>query len=180
MDKNKMLERRFREGMRYLYDEEFKAEKQRIFEMKEQYRDLPIKDWPDFTVRWSLEKADQHYAFDGLDPESFFEEYPEGLRVIESVKIAELDDRLHSVSRQHPDEFWKIGWVGSKAEIILHFVENKALTPPLVCIHNGNLLYIGGGNQRLAVARAKGEEAIPILVKPSEYDKVIDILNCRS
>ena len=177
MDKNTILERRFKEGTRYIFDKEFKAEKERIFEMKEQYRDLPIQDWPDFTIRWSLEKADQHYAFDGLDPESFFEEYPAGLRVVESVKIAELDDRLHRVSRQYPNEFWEIGWTGSKAEIILHFVENRALTPPLVCIHSGTLLCIGGGNQRLAVARAKGEEVIPILVKPLEYNKVIDILN---
>lgn len=88
-----------------------------------------------------------------------------------------LDRRLTHFSHQRPDEFWKIGSYGRKSRIILDFVEGRALTPPLVVLCDDQvLLTIAGGHHRLAVARAKGDLSVPILVEHEHRDRIVEIV----
>jgi hypothetical protein len=108
---------------------------------------------------------------------SFAEHFPGGVTVI-CVPLALLDRQLTRMSGQAPDEFWDVGSQGAKARLLWEWVSGKAITPPLIILHDDNLgLIVAGGNNRLAVARAKGAETVPILVKESERGQIEVVLH---
>lgn len=137
------------------------------------YKGMAIRRWPDFDVLWDLAVESQHRALDGSDWESFKEEYPNGVMLLKDVRLSRLDTLLCDLHKQRPEEFWRIGDKDKKLGVLKSWLSRKALTPPLVALHNdGKSLIIAGGNHRLAVARAKGTQLIPLLIYPEKYEQI--------
>lgn len=139
------------------------------------FMNMPIADWPNFAVKWDLSEESQRYAFDGCDEVSFKEEYPEGLVVLH-CSMKSLDLHLCFHSRQSVGEFWSIGLPENKCVVIQDWVDGFALTPCFIDENTPDGLLVAGGNARLAVARAKGEKVVPILVRPRELDEISSLL----
>jgi hypothetical protein len=94
-----------------------------------------------------------------------------------TVALDRLDRRLCHMSQQSPTRFWNVGGEGSKARLIWEWTSGKSITPPFIRLHRDGLhLFVGGGNHRLAVARAKRITDLPVLVDAEEYDQVSAVL----
>ena len=153
----------------------------RVREGMKQFLNMPIADWPTFKVQWDYKLESQRFAWDndwdGLT--GFLQDYPEGVKLFE-VDLANLDSKLLRSSLQTKDEFWEVECTDKKAKIIFEWNEGKRLTPPLIVpCDDGLHLVVGGGNHRLAVARAHGERCVPILVLPKDVSMIRTILNVR-
>jgi hypothetical protein len=170
------LEERIQRGLEAMFSPEIQARQKIDWEEASNYLYVPLQNWPSFKVQWSLTREEQYYALDSYRPESFAEDYPEGLHLIHGIALRVLDLCLCAISRQTPDEFWTVGIPGKKARVIADFIAGKALTPPLIRVCEPMCLLVAGGNQRLAVARAKGEDTVPILVPPEEAELVQELL----
>lgn len=133
---------------------------------------VPINDWPHFDVKWDTNPEKHNLAFDGMSTDDFVENYPNGL-IVAQVKLVELDAQLCNFNKRTPEEVWGVGSNEKAAKVILNWVEGKKITPPMIRRTNGtNEICLGGGNHRLAVARAKEESKIFVLIDPLEFDFV--------
>lgn len=140
---------------------------------------LPIADWPEFEVKWDVHPNKQNLAFDGVSVEEFVDDFPDGL-ILAEVSLDELDNELCSFNKRTPEEVWGVGSNQKAAEVILNWAEGKKITPPMIRKTNGtNEICIGGGNHRLAVARAKRESKMFILIDPLELDFISSRLSLR-
>ncbi len=154
-------------------------ERARIRKLSLDYRGLPIDQWPNFEVIWDTEPSKQRYAYDGVSEKEFLDMHPDGL-ILALVKLSHLDRKLSFHSKRTPEEVWGVGGDDKAAEVLVHWVEGRRLTPALILMTSGtNEICIGGGNHRVAVARAKGELEIPILVDPDQLSEITAHISLR-
>ena len=143
---------------------------------------MPINMWPDFDVVWDESLTNIHHYGDGFSTHSVAERHPNGL-MIADVELSELDKKLFHMNRQSVDEFWDVGFKSKKSEIIKHCISKGMMTPCKLCVYMNNMqITLGGGNHRLAVARAKGLKFIPVLFDPidqTDLTKIIQLENIR-
>lgn len=106
------------------------------------------------------------------------------------MDFRELDSLFAPVSQRTVEATWSLESPDKVARAILYWVEGGAMTPPLIepsgkhlihfnpsgIIDPGNHIHICNGNHRIAVCRAKGETRIPVLVCPSDKNKISEIL----
>jgi len=138
---------------------------------------MPINEWPVFEVLWDESIENLRFYGDGYSVESVATRHPDGLKIAD-LELSELDKNLFHMSRQRVDEFWNVGSKGTKSEVIEHWVSKRAMTPCKLCIHENEMqITLGGGNHRLAVARAKGMKVIPVLFDPRDEASLIKIIN---
>ncbi|MFU2511841.1 hypothetical protein [Pseudoalteromonas sp. ASV78] len=120
------------------------------------YQDIPINKWPAFDVLWDESLNNIHFYDDGFSAESVVKRHPNGLKIAD-IELNELDENLFHMYRQRVDEFWDVGFKSKKSEAIEHWVSKGIMTPCKLCVHDNKMqINLGGGNHRLAVARAKG------------------------
>lgn len=136
---------------------------------------LNIVDWPSFEVRWDLSKEAQHFSLDGETAADFLKSYPEGFRLA-WVALEELDENLTEFNFRGPEEVWGVGDNRKAAGVLLDWIEGRAVSPPIVHPVENKQVCLGGGNHRLAVARAKGEVTVPILCAPHEWTAIEAVL----
>ncbi|MCE7796552.1 hypothetical protein LWE61_08245 [Sphingobium sufflavum] len=136
---------------------------------------LPIDQWPPFEVIWDLSPEGQKWALDGVRKPEFEKAYPDGLEV-EWVRLSDLDRKLTPFSHRTPEEVWGIGDDSKAARVLFEWIEGRPITPPLLHPVSTNQCCLGGGNHRLAVARAKGEAVVPMLIAPSEKAVLVHIV----
>ncbi len=137
----------------------------------EEFIGLRPEQWPSFCVRWDLRLKSQRFVWLNVDEVSFFEDHPTGLILLET-DLKKLDEKLTHMFKLHPHEFWAERHISSNSRIIAEWVDGKQLTPPFVRLHDDKYQLVLEGNHRLAVAGAKGETRIPILVLPDEAQRI--------
>lgn len=142
--------------------------------MNEIVKGMSPEKWPSFIVKWDESNDNLHLYADGEDSGYIVDNYKHGI-VIADVSLRELDCFLCETSRQSLAEFWDIGKADKKIGVIEHWVNGGEITPCMVSPFEGEI-YIVGGNHRLAVARAKGEEIVPILFDNNHSDKIRAII----
>ncbi len=118
----------------------------------------PRAEWPTtFAVRWDYSPENLYLADDGADPE----DYGLGEYQIGEADLAEIDQVLHIGSRRTAAELWTFA-PHKVARAILHWSAGGVMTPPLLDVNMGCLVIIGGNN-RIAVSRADGQQRLPFL-----------------
>lgn len=143
------------------------------------FKNISEKDWP--VIQWD-ERADNFNKYlDGHAQEHYLERHPEGM-LIADVSIANLDAKLHQMSRQSAAEFWDRFYF-KKVEALEFWSLGKKMTPCAIEPHENELqVKILGGNNRLAVARRKGELIVPILFDPKhqqDVERILTVSNIR-
>lgn len=134
----------------------------------------PISEWPPFEIAWDFEPRAQRFALDGCRERDFKEDHPDGLSLV-FVTMTDLDAKLTKDNLRTPEEVWSVGDERKAARCLVHWSEGRKLTPPLAVIV-GTKIGLWGGNHRLAIARAKGETNIPLLVAPTDKEKLGEII----
>lgn len=150
------------------------SEAQRTRELVEDIIDTSISEWPRFKISWDLDLSAQRFALDGCRELDFKGRYPNGLSLV-FVMLTELDAKLIKWNLRTPEEVWSVGDKRKAARCIVHWSDNKKITPPLAIIV-GDKIGLGGGNHRLAIARAKEETIIPLLVDPTDKKRLGEII----
>lgn len=151
---------------------EERAELNRRSDAAEKLEGLLAREWPPFEVKWDLHPNSHRFALDGCGEEEFNKHYQNGF-VLKRVLLQDLDDALCAYNRRTPEEVWGIGTDRKAAKVLLDWIEGRKLTPPLVnVLEETNELCLNGGNHRLAVARAKGETIIPILMEEDNVENI--------
>lgn len=149
-------------------------EQSRVTQESKKYDKLPVEEWPEFEIKWDLSPDNFHFVFDNEKTDYVKKHYPEGLH-LGWVTFAELDSNFACYSKRTPDETWTVGFAGKISRAILHWVEGKKMTPPLIvpCLGEINIM---AGHHRVAVCRAKQVDAIPILARQMDKDSLEEIL----
>src|SRR5258708_12730275 len=80
------------------------------------------------------------------------------------VTLSELDAVLQAWNLRTAEEVWSIGDKRKAAKVIVHCFEGRELSPVWVCPTASGKLGLVGGNHRLAVAPAKAETEVPIIL----------------
>jgi hypothetical protein len=153
------------------------VEAQRIRDAALSIVGAPVEQWPSFKVSWDLSLESQRLALDGCSEAEFRRCYPNGLTIVH-VHIVELDAHMTSTSLRTRSEVWSVGDKDKAARCLVHWIAGNAMTPPLVTVV-GQQVGLAGGNHRLAVARAKGVDSLPILVNPKELDRLSNIVRIQ-
>jgi len=149
---------------------EERQERDRQYTEAQKLIGLPPNDWPEFKVVWDVDPAAQRLAFDGMTEAEFSEYYPDHLP-LKYVRLAELDAQLCNYNKRTAEEVWGVGDNGKAAKVLLAWIEGRKITPPALSRTNSTSeVMLAGGNHRLAVARAKGEATIPVLLIPEHLD----------
>ena len=122
--------RRFKRfGMRAvasnLPDEYF--EEDRLAPIIEQYLNLPIKDWPPFTINWDFSYSNQHMCYDS---QTIYNPNNAPPMKILWVNLSELDSKMGPQGRRTNAEIWSIGSPRKVAEAIVYWLEGRLKTPP--------------------------------------------------
>ncbi|WP_019030199.1 hypothetical protein [Colwellia piezophila] len=144
------------------------------------YQDIPINKWPPFEVLWDESLENVRFYGDGYSIESVKTRHPEGLKIAD-VELSELDKKLFHMNRQRVDEFWDVGLKSKKSDVIKHWMAQEKMTPCKLCIHDNQMeIILGGGNHRLAVARAKALKVIPVLFDPIDEVGLCNIINLNN
>ncbi|MBA9067003.1 hypothetical protein FHR71_000733 [Methylobacterium sp. RAS18] len=141
------------------------AEEKRKSKVERKLRRKPVAKWPPFAPLWDHEPGNFHRSADGCSAAKFREAYSNGLMLAE-VDLIELDAALIGNSRRTVQEVWGVGADDKVARAIRYWSEGGAMTPAMVQPHTTGEIIIVGGNNRLAVARAKGVSRVPVLFEP--------------
>lgn len=137
------------------------------------FKNIPEKDWP--IIQWDESAGNFNKYLDGAAQENYIARHPKGM-LIGDVNIANLDAKLHQMSRQSAAEFWELFYL-KKVEALEFWALGKKMTPCAIEPHENELqVKILGGNNRLAVARRKGELIVPVLFDPKHQDEITTIL----
>jgi hypothetical protein len=131
----------------------------------------PVKEWPEFDIRWDLDPRSFYWALDGASPSNLDQR---DLAIVSST-LVELDAVLSHHNWRGPDELWTLGDPLKLARILVHCSEGHPLTPPWI-VPVGNEVGLVGGNHRLAVCRAKEVTVVPLLVEKHCLPQVSAIL----
>jgi hypothetical protein len=149
-------------------------ERARIRKAADAIEGQPLETWPAFDVRWDLDQSSFYRVYDGADPDSV---NTDEFVLIPDVSLADIDAALTPYWHRTAEEVWIVGSPDKAARAIVHWHEGGRMTPPLIVPTSDGRLAIGGGNHRLAVARAKGIARLPVLVKKDQETRVRQILS---
>ncbi|VAW78682.1 hypothetical protein MNBD_GAMMA13-1653 [hydrothermal vent metagenome] len=160
--------------------EEYRKEaslKAKIRDESEALIDSPINQWPQIKINWDISVESQGFCFDGVSEKDFNENHPEGL-LLGYVSLEDFDKKLCHYSRRDEGELWELGCQRKLAYLIVYLSEGRPISPPVVKpVENGEVIFIGG-HHRYAVAKAIGENKIPIYVCPENklgIDKIVNV-----
>ncbi|MEH2552910.1 hypothetical protein V1286_000439 [Bradyrhizobium algeriense] len=148
-------------------------ERARVRKAADAIEGQPLETWPAFDVRWDLDQRSFYRVYDGANPDQV---NADELVLIPDVSLAAIDAALTPHWHRTAEEVWTVGSPDKAARAIVHWHEGGRMTPPLIIPTSDGRLTIGGGNHRLAVARAKGTALLPVLVKEDQETRVRDIL----
>lgn len=95
------------------------------------------------------------------------------------MNLLDFDKVLCHFNRREEGELWKVGDSGKLAFLIVYLSENKPISPPFIKPNNHSEIYFVGGNHRYAIAKALGEDEIPIYVVHSDKDAISKLLPVR-
>lgn len=158
----------------FYYDETEQAERSRVsLESKKYLNTLPA-EWPFTLPKWDLTRAGQRYVTQERTEIALQKQYPDGL-ILSLVDFDELDSKLVSIFRRSPSELWTAHFNDKIAEIVLHWSEGLALTPPMIRAFKelgDEEVTINDGSHRLAVARALGVKKLHILMDKNVFSEL--------
>lgn len=130
----------------------------------EKVRNLPPEKWPEIKINWDLSRESQRFCLDGVKKEEFEEYYPNGFSTY-WVCLDGFDNVLGNYSRRDDGELWSVGCQSKLAAMIIYLSEGHPISPPKASyVKETNKIILSGGHHRYAVAKAIGEEEIPICV----------------
>lgn len=141
------------------------AEENRKSKVERKLLRKPVAEWPPFAPLWDYEPGNFHRSADGCSAAKFRGAYSNGL-ILAEVDLIELDAALIENSRRTAQEVWGVGADDKVARAIRHWSEGGVMTPAMVQPQTIGEIIIVGGNNRLAVARAKGVGRVPVLFEP--------------
>ena len=148
------------------------AEQQRVAKAATNIQGKPVAQWPPFEVSWDLSPASYHHALDGAKPKHV----KPGELVLVWARLEDLDPVLQAYNLRTADEVWSVGDPSKAARLIVRWSEGQTMTPIWVTPTEPGKLGIVGGNHRLAIARAKGVQSLPLLVRKTELKAIRKIL----
>lgn len=151
------------------------VERERMRAAARKLEKLPSSEWPPFDVLWDLSAEGQRFSLDGVTRADFLKTYPFGFRLA-WVSIGALDAKLIPFNHRTPEEVWDVGNNHKAARVLLEWIEGRAISPPILHPVDNRQVCLGGGNHRLAVARAKGEVFVPILCDHAEWQEISERL----
>ncbi len=160
------------EGLSYEEAVAETEERKRINDKAEQIIGTPIEKWPEFSMNWDTSPEGFHYSFDGAPAGSI----NTADRVVMWVRLDELDAVLQSYNLRTKDEIWDVGNHRRAAKVIVHCSEGGKLSPIAVVPTTPGKVGLSGGNHRLAIARAKGVEAVPLLIEKKHAETVTKLI----
>lgn len=137
----------------------------------------PVAEWPEFEPVWDCDDASFHLSLDGTSPEAFASSYPDGVCCCD-VDLSDLDSQLCGGSLRSAAEVWGIADT-KVAEAICFWTEGGKMTPPMILLITAEgkpQLYVKGGNNRLAIVRAKGVVRLKVLIRRNELAAVSNML----
>jgi len=155
------------------YDVE-QAERLRICSEAKRYLNTSPSEWSFTVPKWDLTRAGQRYVTQDRTETALRKHYPDGL-TLALVDFEELDAKLVSIFRCSPNELWTAHFKDNIAEIILHWSEGMALTPPMIRVFKdlgAQEVTINDGSHRLAVARALGVRKLHILMDKNKFPEL--------
>jgi hypothetical protein len=139
------------------------AERADLWAEAQEYMELPPSQWPPLLFNWDLTPEGQRFALDGVKPDAFLEQYPQGFAV-GWVALAEFDRVLCHFSRRDTEaELWQLGFSSSLASVLAYLRRGLPITPPLVRPLDSREVILQGGHHRYAAAKASSLEQLPIL-----------------
>jgi hypothetical protein len=145
----------------------------------QEYKDLPPSQWPPLLFNWDLTPEGQRFALDGVKPDAFLEQYPQGLTV-GWVALAEFDRVLCHFSRRDTEaELWQLGSRSTLASVIAYLRRGLPITPPLVRPVDYREVILQGGHHRYAVAKAISLVQLPILAVKENCAGISAIVSVR-
>jgi len=150
-------------------------ENERTFYECKKYIDMKPELWPDFELLWDTSPEHYIHTVDGYNEESYKKHFPNGLQ-LGYVSFTELNNKLATHCVRTQDKIWELGSTQKLAKAILHWTEKKAMTPILIGFYKEDLI-IGGGFHRHAVCIIKKPETIPILIEPSDKERLEKLLS---
>lgn len=144
------------------------AERTRIQEKTEGLLNKPIEEWPEFAMQWDEDPESFHHSLDGTKAADIDTNEIALVR----VKLSNLDAVLQDWNLRTVDEVWSVGNPRRAARVIVHCSEGGKLSPVWVVPTTPGKVGLVGGNQRLAVARAKGTQELPIIFWKKELERL--------
>jgi len=147
------------------------AERGRVNAKAGELVNRPVKEWPEFEVKWDLEPTSFYWALDGEQPSAL-----KGRNLaVRWCVLQNLDAMLTHQSQRSPDELWNLGDGLKLARVLVHCSEGRSLTPPWILPVAGKVGIVGG-HHRLAMCRAKRLEQVPVLVEQGDLEQFLSIL----
>ncbi|AMN45041.1 hypothetical protein [Rhodoplanes sp. Z2-YC6860] len=144
------------------------AERVRVSKLARKVQGKPIEKWPDFVMQWDDNPSSFHFSQDGLGPGKLdLKEI--GLFV---ARLSSLDAVLQKYNLRTPDEVWSVGDKFKAAKVIVHASEGRKFSPVWIAPTSGSEVCLVGGNHRLAIARAKGVETLPLIYHKKDFTKL--------
>lgn len=145
----------------------------------QEYMELPSSQWPSLIFNWDLTPEAQRFALDGVKPDAFLEQYPQGFAV-GSVVLVDFDRVLCHFSRRDTEsELWQLGFSSSLACVLAHLRRGLPITPPLVRPLDSQEVILQGGHHRYAAAKASSLEQLPILAVKEDCAAISAIVRVR-
>ncbi|MGQ8367383.1 hypothetical protein [Glaciecola sp. 1036] len=135
--------------------------------------DKPVKCWPSFDINWDLCPNNFRFAFDGMSPNQYAKEYPNGLKLC-WVFQTEFYNSLCHYNKRSPEELWELGFAGKLAHVIAYCSEGNPLTPVVAMPQphfDGEVLLLGG-NHRYAMINVLNIKVMPLLVQYEDHDEM--------
>ncbi len=131
----------------------------------------PVDKWPSFEINWDLSAINFRFAFDGLSPNEYSENYPNGLS-LGWVNQSEFHSKLCHFNKRAPEELWELGFSDKLAYVIAYCAESEPLTPVIAKPHSSfeNEVFLSGGNHRYAMINALNIKNMPLLVEIEDRD----------
>ena len=132
--------------------------------------DLPVDEWPSFDVIWDLNSENFRFAFDGVSPNQYRKNYPDGLLLCWALQ-SEFYDNLCHYNKRSPEELWKLGFADKLARVVAYCSEGHPLTPVVAKPHPDfeNEVLLLGGNHRYAMINALKIKVMPLLIQHEDY-----------
>ncbi len=150
----------------------------KINEESEKYMDTPPDLWPEIKFNWDISESSQRFTLDSQSEEDFEKHYPKGFD-LGYVNLEDFDKKLCHFSRRDGNELWELGFKSRLAHLIVYLARGYPISPPLVAPTGEHEVVFKGGHHRYAIAKAIGENEIPIYVESGNVTKINSIINVR-
>ena len=154
------------------------ALRKRILEASQKYVDSPVDGWPKIKINWDVSKGSQRHCFDGVSIEEFSKYHPSGL-LLGYVELKEFDNKLCHFSRRDTGELWELGSPSKLAYLIVYLSEGHPISPPVPKPVDKGEIILMGGHHRYAIAKAIGEDKIPICIYPEHKSRIDERINVK-